>query len=162
MNLTERHLRFFKKRANVQGPEDCWNWTGFLNPEGYGSLSLLGPTGKRNKVGVHRIAAYLAGMDIEGLFVCHKCDNPSCVNPNHLFVGTPADNSRDMMQKGRGKRPGNKGEANGRHKLSEADVLSIRDFYASGKVTLTALGKRFRVNRDHISNIITRKHWKHI
>lgn len=90
--------------------------------------------------------------------VCHRCDNRICVNPDHLFLGTPADNSRDMARKNRSTR----GSRNPQAKLSEGDVRKIRRSYEAGGVTQAQLSERFNVNGVTISNIITRKTWRHV
>lgn len=88
--------------TNVDIPEednDCWLWTGFKNKNGYGKIYLIA-----EKEYVHRIAYVIQYKDIpHGIKVLHKCDNPLCVNPNHLFLGTQQDNLKDMREKGRGK-----------------------------------------------------------
>jgi hypothetical protein len=84
--------------------DGCWNWTGTLNWAGYGHLRIGGRKGHWR--GAHRIAyEFYRGEVPAGAFVCHSCDNPGCVNPSHLFVGTPLDNTRDMLAKGRGRNP---------------------------------------------------------
>lgn len=85
--------RFWSK---VNKTDDCWEWTGYLSSKGYGSIYV---NGKQMKA--HRYSAQLAGMNITDMFVCHHCDNPRCVRPEHLFVGTNQDNVDDRMRKGR-------------------------------------------------------------
>lgn len=80
-----------------KGDNACWEWQGTRNSGGYGTLS-----GNENGLLAHRVAyEILVGEIPKGMFVCHKCDNPPCCNPSHLFLGTPKDNIRDMIDKGR-------------------------------------------------------------
>jgi hypothetical protein len=83
-------------RCVVRG--ECWEWTGARRPKGYG---IVRAPGTRRNEGPHRVVMRCLGYDVEGKHVCHRCDNPSCCNPDHLFVGTAADNVRDCMAKGR-------------------------------------------------------------
>jgi HNH endonuclease len=89
----------------------------------------------------------------DGLLVCHTCDNPPCVLPDHLFIGTDADNNADRLSKGR---------YDSIAKLTEADVREIRSRYAAGGVTQRALAEEFGVIHQTIHSIIRRKNWKHI
>ena len=95
----------------------------------------------------------------DDLCVLHKCDNRKCVNPKHLFLGTNADNSADMVRKGRS--PVQIGERNSNCKLKEADVVLIRQL-ANGQKTQRAIAKQFSVSEMTISEIVTRKRWTHV
>lgn len=89
--------RFWSKIRKAEG-DGCWEWTAARFPKGYGKFAI----GSRNIEGAHRMAWLLTSGPIpEGLFVCHRCDNRICCRPNHLFLGTPGDNVRDMLAKGR-------------------------------------------------------------
>ena len=81
---------------NVDKTDSCWNWTRYCTPKGYGQVRIDGQLQY-----THRLSAELHNMDIEGLCVCHHCDNPKCVNPDHFFIGTIADNNLDRSKKGR-------------------------------------------------------------
>ena len=92
--------RFWPK-VNKQGANGCWEWTGSLDSSGYGAIKDTAPS-KKN-IRPHRYIMESLGHNITGLSVLHKCDNPKCLNPDHLFVGTQTDNIRDMVAKGRAK-----------------------------------------------------------
>lgn len=94
-------LRFWSK-VDIRSEDECWPWLASGLRTRYGSFSV-GPKNKRRQSTAHRFAWELINGDIPaGMYVCHRCDNPSCMNPNHLFLGTPSDNTRDMMAKGKG------------------------------------------------------------
>jgi HNH endonuclease len=91
----------FWQRVAMQSSDDCWEWQGKMSPNGYGALYHKG-----TRYVAHRMSWELSkGLRLGRYFACHKCDNRSCVNPNHLFPGTPMDNTRDMLAKGRQKKP---------------------------------------------------------
>ena len=132
---------------------ECWLWTAGKNPKGYGVIEI-----KRRQLRVHRLAWTLTrGSISEGLCVLHKCDTPPCFNPDHLFLGTLADNLHDMTCKGRRAY----GSQHGLAKLTEEDVRSIRDLSAAG-TTGVELAKRFSVRGTTISAVVNRKNWKHV
>ncbi len=162
--LKERLLRYTVKTKT------CWIWKGSVwNNNGYGRLSI-----SNKSVGAHRISYSIFIGDIpKGMFVCHKCDNPLCVNPDHLFLGTPADNSNDMVIKNRqakGLRSGRythpeatiRGEKHYANKLTEKQVIEIRKIYDSGKLNTKELGRKFNVNSKTIWWIGKRLRWKHV
>jgi len=144
--------RFWVK-VDRRGPDECWEWRAYRNRDGYGSFS-----GKnRRLVGAHRVSYQLCcGADPGDLHVCHTCDNPGCVNPAHLFLGTHSDNMRDKESKRRGRHA--KGESHWRAKLTEEDVLVIR---ASTDSTY-ALAKRYGVDPAVIGSAISGKTWCHL
>lgn len=92
-----------------------------------------------------------------GLDVCHRCDNPGCVNPAHLFLGTHADNMRDMQQKDRHAR----GERSGRASLTDAAVMEIRRLAKQG-VLQSEIAKQFNTPNGNVSQIVNGKAWKHV
>ena len=155
--ITKTHREKIEKRTKVL-PNGCWLWTAYKDKNGYGIMNMKSKNRK-----VHRVVWVINNGDIpEGFFVCHKCDNPSCINPDHLFLGTPNDNVQDMMNKGRYKCGGKPhyGEKNGMSKLNEKDVLEIRGL--RNKKTHKALSKQYNVSVSCIQNIMLRKSWKHI
>jgi len=95
--MIEEYLNRFKKKYLVSST-GCWEWTGWKNHDGYGFFRYL----NKKDIQAHRFSAkHLAGLDIDNKVVCHRCDNPGCVNPDHLFTGTQTDNVKDMERKGR-------------------------------------------------------------
>lgn len=142
--------RFWSK---VEKTDDCWEWTASKDNHGYGHLGINGKI-----IRAHRVAWELTTGPIPtGLCVLHKCDNPGCVRPDHLFIGTKADNNHDMIAKGR--LPTQKGGANGHAKLKQKDVDEIRRQYANKEITQARLAAKFRVDRGHISHIVNFVRW---
>ena len=129
----------------------CWNWGGGLLISGYGKMMHF-----RKWWRVHRLAAclWLGLPRTSKLCVLHRCDNPRCFNPDHLFIGTQADNIKDMHRKGRAR------FGRGRRKLSEADVLFIRE--TSGWLSSSQLANALKVHKDTIKKVRQGKTWQHV
>lgn len=163
IELLERDIERFWSHVNRRGENDCWEWTAALSEHGYGHFNLW-RNGKTVNLKAHRVAWQIVRGPIpDGLFACHSCDNPRCVNPKHLFLGTQDDNMADMARKGRNldHRPRVKGEGHPLHKLSSDDVAEIRRVYAAGGVTQRELGKRFGVSQARVQMIVTGKGWRY-
>ena len=142
--------------------KECWIWQGCTNPEGYGIIRRRIGNGKQKFYPVHRLAYKILIGDIpDGMYVCHHCDNPPCVNPNHLFIGTPSDNIQDCIQKGRFRCNPSRGEANGQSKLSLSQVKEMRIKFDNG-VKARDLSEEYGVSDSQIWNIVYRKAWKHV
>ena len=89
--------RFWKRVSKPDDPDKCWQWTGGKSSLGYGDMMIEG-----KRIGAHRFSYQLHHGPIpEGMWICHHCDNPKCINPDHLFIGTHQDNSNDKIKKGR-------------------------------------------------------------
>jgi hypothetical protein len=152
--LSERFWR--KAKQNGQ----CWEWQGHTKRNGYGSINVGGGRFRN----AHRVAWELANHQLvpEGRQVLHNCDNRRCVRPDHLRLGTHADNMRDMQLRGRAGRHNKAcGEANARAKLTVAKVQEIRRQHIAGK-TYAAIGRAFGVRYPTISLIVRRKTWRHV
>ncbi|HXI16800.1 MAG TPA: HNH endonuclease [Chloroflexota bacterium] len=146
--------RFWSK---VDKTGDCWLWTAYRNKGGYGAVQ----TAARYEAPVlaHRAAWELThGAIPPGVFVCHSCDTPACVNPAHLFLGTDRDNKVDMMNKGRLPL----GSRSVKAKLTEAQVIDIRQRYAAGGVRQIDLAAEYGVRDSTINRAIKRRGWKHV
>jgi len=142
-------------------PSGCWLWTGGKTRNGYGLWSDR-RTGTRKTWIAHRLSWILANGPIpDGLHVCHTCDVPSCLNPAHLWLGTPLDNARDKMTKGRHRGGIGHGEANSQARLTEAQVREIRHRHACGERQV-ALAHEFGVHIMTISQAVRRVTWKYL
>ena len=165
--------------ALVLKTDDCWIWQGERTRYGYGRCTV----GKKQRMPAHRVAYELTyGMILPGLLCCHRCDVPLCCNPAHLWLGTNADNLRDMFAKqrdaahtnptsfARGDRHGRRvhpekfqrGEQSHHAKLTERAVREIREQYATGQWSLQRLAVHFGVSRTLIRKVVIRETWRHI
>lgn len=175
--------RFFS-RVNRLGDNDCWMWMAGKDQDGYGAFRL---NGKQRRA--HRLSWEIYYGEIPaGRCVLHRCDHPSCVNPNHLFIGSVAENNTDRAIKKRsayGERNGARkyrdrvsaavkkarvekpevfvrGERCHTSKLTVEQVKQIRSLYASGEKNQVQLAEMFGISQANISYLILRKSWKHI
>ena len=158
--------RFWSKVAKIDDEFSCWEWIGNKTLDGYGRFRPYGLSSDRH---AHSISYYLAYGNIPvGHGICHTCDNRSCVRPSHLFACTHAENMKDMKNKGRYGIPRLKGSEHGGAKLTEQDVLFIRQEASEVKsrkenVQLKRkLGQQFDVDPKHIQQIISKRRWRHI
>lgn len=139
--------------ARVEATSECWLWLGPRNRAGYGIAK------HRGEQLCHRIAYLLwCGPIPKGLCVCHHCDNPACVRPDHFFLGTHADNAQDMARKGRSLR----GERSPTARLSSEAVAEIRSLWAAGGLTTTALAEMYGVSQAQVSRIASGIAWPHM
>jgi hypothetical protein len=146
--------RFWAKVDRSGGPDACWIWTGYREDYGYGRFKVGG-----QNVKAHRFAFELNGGVIGEMYVLHRCDNPPCVNPAHLFLGTNADNAADRAAKGRD--ADRRGAENGRAKLNEGAVIEIRALRDRG-VPLHDISAMYGVHRSVVGRIVRRELWAHV
>jgi hypothetical protein len=144
----------FWKWVTIGMEDQCWEWTGYKNKLGYGRFTRAGKTGTQM---AHRIAfEFVNGPLPRHLFTCHKCDNPPCCNPNHLFAGTAAENFQDAVQKGRWVHPGGvRGERASKSRLTESQVKEI---FLSDEAN-SVLAERYSVTSTAIYWIKKQKNW---
>jgi hypothetical protein len=145
--------RFWDKVDKSKGIEACWEWTASRNADGYGMIGI----GKGSSKGAHRVSYLLNnGIIPDGYKVLHRCDNPSCCNPSHLFLGTQADNVADMVRKKRN--VSHKGEKASGAKLTREEASAIRRDPASRQgVSKVELAKRYNVRIQTIYNVLNDK-----
>jgi hypothetical protein len=133
---------------------NCWEWTASKR-NGYGRIKV-----DKSMLSVHRLVYEMTNGKIsKEMSVCHKCDNPSCVNPDHLFLGTHSDNMRDMVSKNR---RDSKGSKNGRSLLTEPSVRIIKKLLLEGFMLQKDIASKFNVSISTISGINQDKTWRHI
>lgn len=144
----------FMSHVEQRGPDECWLWTASLNDHGYGVIGVVG----RKQQKAHRISWELyKGPIVSGMCVLHRCDNPPCVNPDHLFLGTMADNTADMLSKGRASKLC--GENSSNAKLTTAQVLEIK---ASKNVPARVFMDRFDISESTVHGIKSGRYWTHL
>lgn len=147
--------RFWSK-VDKRGPDECWNWTASLWGGGYGQFMRKGSRY------AHHVSWELTNGSRGDKCVLHKCDNPRCVNPRHLFLGSLSDNTQDMMRKGRHRPAVLRGTEHKRSKLSEHQVRLIRTAYNGGWANGVELARMYGVSSTIIYGIVKGRSWKHV
>lgn len=149
--------------AKPTGELGCWLWTGARYTKGYGVACH-----RSKRQAAHRLSYQLHyGPIPEGYQVCHKCDNPPCVNPLHLFLGTATDNMRDMAAKGRDgahTKPEKvrRGSEAGQARLTDAQVIEIRARYDAGEIGMYQLSRQYGISKSQAGRIVRREAWTHL
>lgn len=154
-------FRLWSRVDKSADPDGCWLWQGSVNDRGYGQVrdEPVGNAIRGIKITTHRAAWTLThGTIPEGMGVCHRCDNPRCVNPSHLWLGTHAENLGDMKTKGRAAR----GDRSGTARLNSNQVRVIRKVLTAGGCARTDLAVLVDVSTSTIDNIANNLTWRHI
>lgn len=150
--------RFWSK-VEKRSPDECWPWIGYMDRDGYGKIRINFKTHPSTIWGAHRVAYLIHHGEIRNdLFCCHVCDQPSCCNWRHLFMGTNQENIRDASMKGR--------MANGarhvRAKLSSDQIIEMRMRYGEGSISTRKLASEFGIGKTEAHRIISHTAWRHI
>ncbi len=157
--LSPINVRKFYSFVDKRGPDECWLWLGPINKSGYGAFNIKRRPRTINFI-ASRLAFTLAGGELKpNECVCHKCDNPPCCNPAHLFAGSCVDNVKDRNAKGRQAR--NRGERAGGVKLNTEQVLAIKSLRKEG-ITCRDIAVKFSISHQQVSKIILGQRWNHL
>lgn len=157
--------RFWSK-VDRREPDECWEWTGARLAQGYGFLKA-GPLYERDTMWVkaHRLSWEIDHGELvpDGKYICHRCDNPPCVNPAHLYLGTAKNNAQDRADRRRGREHRDRGELSPRAKLTETDVRSIIvELQRLPRRSQASIAEEFGVKQPQISRIMRRESWAHL
>lgn len=154
--MDDKTFERFMGKVIQSDVESCWEWIGSFSTGGYGRFHI----GANGQFQAARLAweHFNESPIPDGMQVCHKCDNPACVNPYHLFIGTHQDNMQDCKSK----RRGTHGERNWKTKLTEKDVVAIRRRYSRGDIAQSDLAREYGVQLPAISKVVTRHTWRHV
>jgi len=138
--MANDYQKRFWSKVQIVGSNKCWEWKAHKTPSGYGTFWM-----NNTNYRAHRVAWMISNGDIpNGLVICHKCDNPSCCNPNHLFMGTVQDNANDELSKGRYPR----GENHYACKMSDATVKLIKKHFQTGDLNGVEIAKKYNINHS--------------
>jgi hypothetical protein len=144
--------RTFDQHWKLDPVSGCHIWQGYFKRDGYGYLY---DSSVARVIGAHRFAYRRVHGEVDGLHICHHCDNKACVNEGHLFAGTNTDNRRDSVRKGRAAH----GERHGLAKISRCEVALIRQLYQAGGISQSWLGRGFGISQTQVGRIVNRKRW---
>ena len=158
-NLNKAIERFWKKVSKSPGLDmgDCWEWVGSRTRGGYGGLTFCGKIKVATHVAYFLTTGYMPDAS-KGDVLCHVCDNPPCVNPDHLFLGDRTINIADMHAKGRHVK-GSKIEA---AKLTEDTALLVRALYATGKYSVPTIAQIFKIKPSTTRQVLHNRSWRHV
>ena len=163
-NLKYQHkdvVRFLEK-VQCNGRNSCWIWQGSYFSNGYG-LFKIRYNNRAYNYPAHRISYHLfTGANVDNIQVLHQCDVRACINPYHLFLGTQKDNIQDMIAKGRRVLNPRKGSDNTFAKLTDDDVIAIREYYDNGIYNKTQMARLMGMSYSTIGRVCNRVSWKHI
>jgi hypothetical protein len=154
----------FWKHVAVAEPDACWEWTGakYPPPNAYGFMSAGVFYGAKKFVKAHRVSWEIANGPVpDGLNILHKCDNQGCVNPAHLYAGTQQQNVRDRAVRRRGKEHRQNGSANDNAKLTDAQIVAVRELRKAGQSQMD-ISRMFGMSQSQISKILNGKAWAHL
>lgn len=159
MEFTKEEVERFNSKV-LKG-ETCWEWKGAKFDMGYGMFTAWRGRGGRRTFAAHRIAWMMnSGLDIpHGKWICHSCDNRICVNPSHLYLGTPRENNLDTIRRGRANRT--MGSDCAWAKITESQVMEILTS-TYGKGANSAFAKKFGISQSQVSHIRSGKRWSHM
>ena len=147
---------FLTNVGQTSDTDSCWLWRGYIQETGYGIFIINGQNYK-----AHRVSFFLANGRIDDqLLVLHRCDVRACVNPKHLFQGTPKDNSQDAVRKGRNTKLF--GEQNGKHKPTVAQVKAIRRLGRNHVMQLRTIARNYGISEATVSYIVHGGRWDHV
>jgi predicted XRE-type DNA-binding protein len=149
-------IQRFHEKYRKNKDSGCWEWTASLAGKGYGQLKL---TGQRKQVYAHRVSFEIFKGEVpKDKYILHKCDNPKCVNPDHLSIGSQKDNMQDMKNKGRS----TYGERNSKSILTEVEVITILDLLKKGELSQEKIANMFGVQQMEISRIKRGLRWGYL